>query len=49
MLPIMLDGDGLDSSDVGVLGGIYQIACVSFVVDMFHLDFMNFAIFNVAR
>lgn len=32
----------------GGIGNFIDRLCQGFVVDMFHLDFMNFAIFNVA-
>ena len=37
-----------DSDNRGSLGNFIDRMSQGFVVDMFHLDFINFAIFNVA-
>ena len=43
-----LDGFGLTLIISGGLGNFIDRMSQGFVVDMFHLDFINFAIFNVA-
>ena len=45
---IALDGDRFDLSHCRWVGDFIDRLRQGFVVDMFHLDFMNFAIFNVA-